>query len=135
VPVEESSLIIVPAQVKHGISADKDSRLVVMFIADIYKARWQIETFFRWIKQNLKNKEFIGNSKNKVMTQVFVDMIAYLLLCCLKFLSDIPVTFQNLIMEIQLNLLRKLSFMGAILPSENKSDNAIYNNQLRLELA
>ena len=46
-------------------------------IADIYKERWQVEIFFRFIKQNLKIKSFLGNSKNAVLSQVYVAMIAY----------------------------------------------------------
>ncbi|MDQ7833736.1 MAG: IS4 family transposase, partial [Desulfovibrionaceae bacterium] len=49
-------------------------------IADIYKDRWQVEIFFRFIKQNLKIKSFLGNSKNAVLSQVYVALIAYLLL-------------------------------------------------------
>ena len=49
-------------------------------IADIYKERWKIELFFKWIKQNLKIKRFIGTSKNAVLSQVWVAMCAYLLI-------------------------------------------------------
>ena len=49
-------------------------------IAALYRQRWQIETFFRWIKQNLKIKRFLGTSENAVLTQIFVALIAYLLL-------------------------------------------------------
>lgn len=55
-------------------------RLSAANIAEIYKRRWDIETFFRWIKQNLKIKTFLGTSKNAVMTQIWVAMIYYLLL-------------------------------------------------------
>jgi len=54
-------------------------------IADIYKDRWQIELFFKWIKQNLKIKTFLGTSQNAVMTQIWVAMIYYLLLAYIKF--------------------------------------------------
>ena len=54
-------------------------------IADIYKDRWQIELFFKWIKQNLKIKTFLGVSKNAVMTQIWIAMIYYLLLFYIKF--------------------------------------------------
>jgi IS4 transposase len=54
-------------------------------IADIYKQRWQIELFFKWIKQNLKIKTFLGTSKNAVMTQIWIAMIYYLLLAYIKF--------------------------------------------------
>lgn len=54
-------------------------------IALIYKERWQIELFFKWIKQNLKIKTFLGISENAVLTQVWVAMIYYLLLAYIKF--------------------------------------------------
>lgn len=54
-------------------------------IADIYKDRWQIELFFKWIKQNLKIKTFLGTSKNAVMTQIWIAMIYYLLVFYIKF--------------------------------------------------
>ena len=54
-------------------------------IAELYKSRWQIETFFKWIKQNLKIKSFLGTSKNAVMTQIWAAMIYYLLLSFIKF--------------------------------------------------
>lgn len=56
-------------------------------IAAIYKARWQIETFFKWIKQNLKIKTFLGTSRNAVLTQVWVAMCYYLLLAYVKYQS------------------------------------------------
>ena len=59
--------------------------LAASTIAEIYKARWQIELFFKWIKQNLKIKSFLGTSKNAVMTQVWVAMCYYLLLAYIKY--------------------------------------------------
>ena len=54
-------------------------------IALIYKQRWQIELFFKWIKQHLKIKTFLGTSRNAVLTQIWVAMIYYLLLAYIKF--------------------------------------------------
>jgi hypothetical protein len=54
-------------------------------IARIYKARWQIEVFFKWIKQNLKIKTFLGTSINAVLTQVWIAMCYYLLLAYIKY--------------------------------------------------
>jgi hypothetical protein len=54
-------------------------------IAKIYKARWQIEIFFKWIKQNLKIKTFLGTSRNAVMTQIWIAMCYYLILAYIKF--------------------------------------------------
>ena len=60
-------------------------RIAASSIAEIYKQRWQIELFFKWIKQNLKIKSFLGTSKNAVMSQIWVAMIHYLLIAYLKF--------------------------------------------------
>lgn len=76
-------------------------------IADIYKQRWQIELFFKWIKQNLKIKSFIGTSKNAVLTQVWIAMCAYLILCYIKFVSKIRASMQEILRLLQVNLFEK----------------------------
>jgi putative transposase len=53
-------------------------------IAAVYKERWQIELFFKWLKQNLKVKRFIGTSANAVMTQIWCALVTYLLLAFMK---------------------------------------------------
>jgi hypothetical protein len=60
-------------------------KLAASTIAAIYKSRWQIELFFKWIKQNLKIKSFLGTSKNAVLTQIWVAMSYYLLLTYIKY--------------------------------------------------
>jgi hypothetical protein len=60
-------------------------KLAARTIADIYKNRWQIELFFKWIKQNLKIKSFWGTSENAVMMQIWVAMIVYLIISYIKF--------------------------------------------------
>ena len=54
-------------------------------VADLYKERWQIEQFFRWIKQNLKIKTFYGTSANAVLTELWIALCVYLLLSFIKF--------------------------------------------------
>ncbi|MCL4501536.1 MAG: IS4 family transposase [Deltaproteobacteria bacterium] len=75
-------------------------------VADLYRQRWQIETFFRWIKQNLKIKTFYGTSENAVLIQIWTALIAYLLLLWIKLRSrlgwdilKLSRLVQNLIME------------------------------------
>jgi len=93
-------------------------KLAAKTIADIYKERWQIEIFFRFIKQNLKIKAFIGNSENAVLTQIYAALIAYLLLCYLKFLCNLNITLQYLMRLLQLNLFRRCSFQELLEPPE-----------------
>jgi putative transposase len=59
--------------------------LTALEIRLVYKERWQIELFFKWIKQNLKIKTFLGTSRNAVLSQIWIAMIYYLLLVYLKF--------------------------------------------------
>jgi len=73
-------------------------------IAEIYKERWQVELFFKWIKQNLKIKSFIGNSKNAIMTQIWVSLCTYLILAYLKFSAKLSGSLQTLFRLLQLNL-------------------------------
>ena len=78
--------------------------LAAQTIADLYKARWQVELFFKWIKQNLKLKGFLGTSKNAVLTQIWVALCVSLLLAYLKFAAHIDLSMQQIARLLQLNL-------------------------------
>jgi hypothetical protein len=110
-------------------------KLAAKTIADIYKERWQIEIFFRFIKQNLKIKAFIGNSENAVLTQIYAALIVYLLLCYTKFLCNLNVTLQNLMRILQLNLFRTCPLQELFEPPGPIPDNMNVNNQLCLAWA
>ena len=81
-----------------------NATLAASTIAAIYKQRWQIELFFKWIKQNLKIKAFLGTSRNAVMTQVWVAVCVYLILAYLKYLSKAKASLQQILRLLQLNL-------------------------------
>jgi putative transposase len=110
-----------PATTKVYVFLTNHFRLAAKTIADIYKERWQIEIFFRWIKQNLKIKAFIGNSENAVMSQIYAALIVYLLLCYTKFLCNLSVTLQNFMRILQLNLFRTCSLQELFDPSSTVS--------------
>ena len=80
---------------------------VAKTIADIYKSRWQIELFFKWIKQHLKVKRFVGWSKNAVMTQLWVAMCMYLLLAYLKFVMRVSWSLHRMLQVLQLNVFER----------------------------
>ena len=107
-------------------------RLAAKTIADIYKERWQIEIFFRWIKQNLKIKAFIGNSENAVMSQIYAALIVSLFLCYTKFLCNLSVTLQNFMRILQLNLFRTCSLQELFEPPGSLPNNMNITNQLTL---
>jgi len=104
---------------KHYFFLTNNLRLAASTIAAIYKDRWKIETFFRWIKQNLKIKRFVGTSENAVLSQVYVALIVYLLLAYLKFTSRLDLSLQQMLQLMQLNLFRRLGLDDALRPPKN----------------
>lgn len=84
-----------------------DMKRTATEIADLYKQRWQIELFFKWIKQNLKIKRFIGTSENAVKIQIIIAMIAYLLLGMAKNLMPTKRSLQQLARLVSVNLMQR----------------------------
>jgi putative transposase len=93
-------------------------------VAQIYKQRWQVELFFKWIKQNLKLKSFVGLSNNAVMTQIMVAMCAYLMLAFIKFTSNFKQSLQQMIRLIRVNLFVRRSLIELFDPPD-KSSNCV----------
>lgn len=99
---------------KHYVFLTNNFKLAAKTIADIYKARWQVELFFKWIKQNLKIKSFVGTSKNAVMTQIWIALCIYLLLAFLRFQSKLTKSMQQILRLLQLNLFEKRDMMALL---------------------
>ena len=98
-----------PQTGKHYVFLTNNFALAARTICDIYKERWQIKTFFKWLKQHLKIKTFIGNSENAVMTQIYAALITYLLLAYMKFLTKLKMTLTALIRILQPNLFQRMT--------------------------
>lgn len=96
---------------KQYVFLTNNFKLCAKTIADIYKARWQVELFFKWIKHNLKIKTFVGTSKNAVLTQIWIAMCVYLLIAYLRFQSKLKRSMQQIIRVLQLNLFEKRELM------------------------
>jgi putative transposase len=92
-------------------------------ITQIYKQRWQVELFFKWIKQNLKIKAFVGNTDNAVKTQVMVALCVHLILAYMKFVSGITQSLQQISRLIQTNLFAKRSLIELFNPPPDASGN------------
>lgn len=99
---------------KRYVFLTNNFKLAAKTIADIYKARWQVELFFKWIKQNLKIKSFVGTSKNAVMTQIWIAMCVYLLVAFLRFRSGLTKSMQQIIRLLQLNLFDRRDLMALL---------------------
>lgn len=83
-------------------------------IADLYKERWQIELFFKWIKQHLKIKTFLGTSRNAVMTQIWIALCAYLILAWLKFKHRLSYSLQQMLRLLPLHLFERRDLMALL---------------------
>ena len=118
-----------PESGKHYEFLTNHFRLSPKTIADIYKERWQIELFFKEIKQNLRIKSFVGNSENAVLIQIYTALTVYLLLAYQKFLSRIGLSVQQLFQLIQLNLLGAASLEELLNPRRPRTENP-YNLSL-----
>ena len=124
----KKSLIEVRRIVFHDAVLDKDYVFTsnrfdwsASLVAQIYKQRWQVELFFKWIKQNLKLKCFVGLSDNAVMTQIMVAMCAYLLLAYLKFSAKFTQSLQQMIRLIRVNLFMRRSLIELFRPPDKTS--------------
>jgi putative transposase len=120
-----------PQTGKHYVFLTHNFKLAAKTIADIYKARWQVELFFKWLKQNLKIKSFIGTSKNALMTQIWIALCVYLLLAFIKFQSGLKKSRQQIVRLLHLNLFEKRDLM-ALLRGDPPGNQQIAINQLAL---
>jgi putative transposase len=98
---------------------EKDKPLIIVsnlldvpaeVIAELYKERWEIELFFKWIKQNLRIKKFLGKSENAVKTQIAIALIVYLLIGIFKLILKNPLSLHQLLIWIRYNLSVKKSY-------------------------
>ena len=80
-------------------------RLAAATVAAIYRRRWQIELFFKWIKQNLQIKTFLGTSENAVMTQIWVALIHFLLVAYIKFLTKVEISLTEITARVREHLM------------------------------
>ena len=105
--------------------------LAALTIAKIYRDRWKIELFFKWIKQNLKIKTFLGTSPNAVLSQIWVAVCAYLLLAYLRFQATTGWSMQQILRLLQLNLFERRTLHQLLRPPTPKPDQ---NQDLQLSL-
>jgi transposase len=102
-------------------------------ISALYKARWEIELFFKWIKQHLRVKTFYGTSANAVKTQIWVAMIVYLLLAILKERYRLEQTLSQLLHFLEVNIFEQKSMLSIFqMNSRSTQKVEIADKQLKL---
>ena len=105
-------------------------RLAAATIAEIYKARWYIEAFFKFIKQNLKVKTFLGTSKNAVLTQLWTALCYFLLLAYIKFQTKFRFSLFYLHRLVRETLLERMSLIDLLGLTETKLPKVRDKDQL-----
>jgi hypothetical protein len=101
-------------------------------VADIYKQRWQVELFFRWIKQHLRIKTFYGTSPNAVKTQIWIAISIYLLVAILKKRLDLPGSLHTILQILEVNIFEKKPIIQIVKDAYKQEPEPCLCNQLNL---
>jgi len=101
-------------------------------IADLYRCRWQVETFFKWIKEHLRIKAFYGTSENAVKTQIWIAIAVYVLVAIIKKRMQISLSLYTILQILSLTLFHKMPLYQAFAESACKNRIATIDNQLKL---
>ena len=106
--------------------------LPAVTIAQIYKSRWQVELFFKWIKQHLRIKAFYGSSENAVKTQIRIAVSVYVLVAIIRKRLMLPISLYQILQILSVTLFEKTPLLQALQPSDSQEDSFDFSNQLNL---
>jgi IS4 transposase len=139
--VKSSQLFPDPLRRIHYVDADNDQRFVfltnnfvlpALTITQLYKCRWQIELFFKWIKQHLRIKAFYGTSSNAVRTQVWIAISVYVLVAIVKRELKIERSLSEILQILSVNPFEKTPVFQLLTTREHQTPNTPLPNQLPL---
>ena len=106
--------------------------LPALTIARIYKSRWQVELFFKWIKQHLRIKAFYGQSENAVKTQIWIAVSIYVLVAIIRKRLGLEASLYQILQILSLSLFEKMPILQALQPSDSELNLPDPGNQLIL---
>lgn len=106
--------------------------LPALTIVQIYKYRWQIELFFKWIKQHLRIKAFYGTSENAVKTQIWVAISVYVLIAIIKKRLNLEISLYTFLQILSVNVFEKTSILQILTENDYKNHEERLCNQLNL---
>jgi IS4 transposase len=101
-------------------------------IAGLYKCRWQVELFFRWIKQHLRIKAFDGTSENAVTTQIWIAISVYVLVAIIKKRLQLDASLYTILQILSVTAFEQVPIMKVLTNSDCDSDEPDFDNQLLL---
>ena len=101
-----------------------------MTICDLYKSGWQVELFFKWIKQHLRIKIFYGTAENAVKTQIWIAVSVYVLIAIVRKRLNLVASLYTLMQVFLVTVFEKTSLKSVILQMADSSRPALEGNQL-----
>ena len=121
-----------PESGKTLIFLTNNTALPALTIAALYKSRWQVELFFKWIKQHLRIKKFLGNSENAVKTQVWCAVATYVLIAIVKKELQLEASLYTCLQILSVSVFEKTQISCALQPDASQTDLPDAANQLNL---
>jgi hypothetical protein len=109
-----------------------NTALPALTIAALYKSRWQVELFFKWIKQHLRIKKFLGTSENAVKTQIWCAVAIYVLIAIIKKELQLEASLYTLLQILSVSVFEKIPINKAFLDSTDRIELDADGNQLNL---
>ena len=106
--------------------------LPALTVCALYKSRWQVELFFKWIKQHLRIKHFYGTSENAVKTQLWIAISVYVLVAIVKKRLNLDASLYTLLQILSVTLFEKIPIQQALMASDYKTVDPAADNQLDL---
>ena len=106
--------------------------LPALTIAQVYQCRWQVELFFKWIKQHLRIKAFFGTSENAVKTQIWIAVSVYVLVAIVRKRLGLEVTLYQILQILSVTLFEKTPILQALQPLDSQENLPDSANQLNL---
>jgi hypothetical protein len=106
--------------------------LPALTIARLYKSRWKVELFFKWIKQHLRIKAFYGNSENAVKTQIWIAIAVYVLVAIVKKRLALDATLYQILQVLSVTLFEQTPILRAFDDQGSQEKSASFSNQLNL---
>ncbi|MCM0607791.1 MAG: IS4 family transposase [Ideonella sp. WA131b] len=121
-----------PETGKTLIFLTNNTALPALTIASLYKSRWQVELFFKWIKQHLRIKKFLGNSENAVKTQVWCAVATYVLIAIVKKELQLDASLYTCLQILSVSVFEKTEVSCALQADASQTDMPDAANQLNL---
>ena len=121
-----------PESGKTLVFLTNNTSLPALTIAALYKSRWQVELFFKWIKQHLRIKRFLGTSENAVKTQIWCAVATYVLIAIVKKELQLDASLYTCLQILSVSVFEKTEVSCALQPDRSQSDPPIADNQLLL---